>query len=359
MATSRARVGPESETQTDALQIAHHVPPLRTTDAQKRLLTYMNAAALVLHLLNASLGTTLVKSGNPRVPAIAPLFEYVTHGSSGAEFFMPMPKTIFRVGALDGLLTFAWITAFFHILYLWQLHSPWYAKAVMAVLGGGGVNPLRWVEYSITAGIMAAFGNLTVGISDFYLFLKVLCSNVAVQTVGYILEILDHRDPLHKRVAGILWVQAFVLNFVNVAILLYQVFASSTHTYVFYYNVVPYAILFQTFGIVASKSFNKTGFFRSDAYAEMWYIGLSLGTKFAVFWLGFSTYRGLEEARGFAPKTAGVNWDAVRYIASYGPMSAMLAAAAYEYERFKRVEAAESGKTKEPTLAGSKFKMSL
>ena len=83
---------------------------------------------------------------------------------------------------------------------------------------------------------MAACANLNIGATDFYLFLKVLASNVALQMVGFLLELLDHTDPLHRRVAAILWNQATLLNLVNVGILLYQVFASSTHTDVFYYK---------------------------------------------------------------------------------------------------------------------------
>jgi hypothetical protein len=87
--------------------------------------------------------------------------------------------------------------------------------------------------------------------------------------------------------------------------------------------------------MVAWLSFKRRGGFASAVHAEVWYIGLSLGTKLSVFWLGFATWRGLEESRGFAPRTPGVSWDAVRYAASYGPLSLMTAAALYEYAHTK------------------------
>lgn len=158
---------------------------------------------------------------------------------------------------------------------------------------------------SITAGIMASLANLNIGISDFYLFLKVICSNIAVQMIGFILELLDHRNPLHLRVAGILWNQASILNMINVFILLFQIFESDVHSNIFLWNILPYSIVFQTFGIVCWLDFKKTGPFAKTEYTEAWYIGLSLGSKFAVFWLGYSTYRSLEEDRGFAAKTPG------------------------------------------------------
>jgi len=301
-----------------------------------RRLTFLNLLALAVHVVSASLGTVLIQHGNPMVSAIAPLFEYNT--VAGAGFFEPRPQTIFRIGSLTSLVLFEWITAFFHVVYLLQIHSPFFRELLFSITGGGGTNPVRWIEYAITAGIMAAFANLNIGITDFYLFLKVLTSNIALQMVGFVLEIMDSSDNLHRRIGNILWNQATMLNLVNVFILLFQIFKSDLHTSRFYYNVIPYSVLFQTFGIVAWQNFDRAGFFASPDYAEAWYIGLSLGTKFAVFWLGFSTYRGIEEERGFAQKVADVDWDAVRYTSSYLPAGLMLAVALYEYMRWQRVK---------------------
>ena len=306
------------------------------TPAERKFLTQLNAAAFAVHVASAGLGTALLGHGNPKVPCIAPFVNFQTSPGGSGELAIPAPKTIFKVGALTGLLLFAWLTAGFHVIYILQLHSARFRAYVERFLGGSGVNPVRWVEYAITAGIMASLANLNIGATDFYLFLKVLCSNAAVQMIGYVLELLNHRDPLHARVASILWNQATVLNLVNVAVLLTQIFGSKVHSSVFYYNVVPYSILFQTFGIVAWLNFKRKGLFASAVFTEAWYIGLSLGTKLAVFWLGFATWRGLEESRGFAPKTPGVSWDAVRYVASYGPLSAMAALAALQYRNATR-----------------------
>lgn len=108
-------------------------------------LTCLNALAFVIHVVSASLGTALVKRGNPLVPAIAPFFEYKTDG--GADFFVPRPRTIFTIGSLTGLLLFAWITAAFHLVYVLQLYSPEFRYRQVRILGGGGTNPIRWIEY--------------------------------------------------------------------------------------------------------------------------------------------------------------------------------------------------------------------
>ena len=168
---------------------------------------------------------------------------------------------------------------------------------------------------------MSSFSLLNLGASDFYLWLKVLTSGIALQIVGYVLELLDHTDKLHARIASLLWIQASILNLVNIVVILVQVFASSTHSNVFYYNAIPLAIYFNTFPIVAWLSFKRAGPFKSAVFSEQWYIRLSLFTKLGIFWVGISTFRGLSEDRGFVPRTSNVNWDSVRLTASYFPLT--------------------------------------
>lgn len=308
----------------------------RVPDGWERLfLTLLNLFACACHLVGGAIVTVLYVEGTPSVPCVAPLFEFLD-GSDGGPFFAPRPRVMFEVGVLLGLTLFAFITAAAHLVYILLLYSASFQKFVQDWVGGGGVNPLRWLEFSVSSSIMAALGNLDVGITDFYYFLKTIATTFAIMLVGYILEILDHTDPLHKRVGSLLWTQTTLLNLVNVAAMLYQVFASKTNTDVFAYNVVPFAILFQTFGIVAWLNFTRRGFFRMGWYTEAWYIFLSLGTKVAVFWIGLATFRGISEDRGFAPRTEGVDWDVVRFVFSFVPIGLMALVAVFEYARFYR-----------------------
>lgn len=303
----------------------------------KTTLIAFNVAALCIHVFNGSVGHVLAKEGNPKVPCIAPLFEFSLNSTTDSMLFTPMPKLMFRVGALLGFELVSWVTAGFHVIYLVQLLSPGVRSWVKKNISERSANPIRWIEYSISAGMLVAFEALYLGMSDFNIFVSYIAANAAVQMVGFILEILDSDVPVQNRVGGLLWTQASILNTANVALLLYQVFASKTYTNIFYYNVVPFALLFNTFGVVAWLNFKKRGFFRSPEYTELWYIALSVTTKFAIFWLGYSTYRGLQEERLFASRTRGINWDTVRITASVLPISVVAVAAVEEYVRFRTV----------------------
>lgn len=288
----------------------------------RRGLLFLNGFAFFVHCVCIALAFVLLDTNwGPSVPCIINFFEFATEASVfGGSLFIPTPKELFRVKVLLGLLLFEIVTAAFHIVYMLFLWYDSWWEWLHSRVGGRSINPLRWVEYSVSTSLMVCMGNLDIGITDFYFFLKTIASIVAIMIVGHIIELLDSRDPLQKRVANIVWTQATLLNLVSISILLTQVFGSKTHTNVFLMNVVPLALLFQTFGVVSMCSFMRSGRFRSPAHTEAWYLVLSLTTKVAVFWIGFATFRGIIEDRGFAGKTAGVNWDAVRWFFSVGPL---------------------------------------
>jgi hypothetical protein len=280
----------------------------------------LNWLAFAVHVVSGGLGLKLVTNGDPRVSVVQPLVEFVSNGTTSGQFLVPTPKTLFTTSVLRPLVAVEFITAAFHLIYLWQLHSADFRRLVARRIGGGGVNPLRWIEYGITATLMSAFGGLNIGLNSFPYFLSIISAGLALQVIGFVIEMLDNNNPRDATLFSLLWVQGTLLNITNVGVLLYQLFASKTHTNLFYYNVLPFSILFNTFGFVARASFKKWRRFANDEYTERAYILLSLSTKVAVFWLSFSTFRTLIEDRGFAPRT-GVHWEAVRWCSAVVPLA--------------------------------------
>ena len=294
------------------------------TRVSNRSLTALNSVAFAVHVFNAAVGLRLVSTGDPRVPVVQPLVEFIRNGTHGGDFLVPRPKTLFTTSILRPLVAVELITAAFHLVYLLQLHSADARRLVRRFVGGGGANPLRWFEYSITATLLSAFGGLNIGLNSFPYFLANLSSGVALQVIGFAIETLDARSARDRTLFYILWYQGSLLNITQVGVLLYQLFASKTHTNIFYFNVLPFSVLFNTFGFVARASFMKWSRFADDVYTEKAYIALSLSTKVAIFWLSFSTFRSLIEDRGFAPKT-GVRWDVVRWTSASLPIACLVA----------------------------------
>ena len=332
------------------------LPPITPQNFTKKYeLIFLHCVAITLHIVSGSLGA-LLSSSTPSldVAVVAPFFSYVT-GTSGV-FVMPHPKTVFTVSILWPLVAVEFITAAFHILYIMQLALPKFEKFTRTyVADTSSINPLRWTEYAITATLMSAFGNIALGITDFYVFLKMISSGIALQSVGYIIELLssnnerarlrvlyneDQRDngsdtdlclelksiaiqlkKREERVYRLLWwFIGSLLNFMNVAILLTQTFGSDLGDALWLYvaNSLPFAFWFNTFGYIAQKTYERWRQFADPYFSEKYYILLSVSTKIAVFWLAFGTFREIVETNGAIPKTS-IRWDVVRYCAMILP----------------------------------------
>lgn len=293
-------------------------------------LALLNAFACVAHVLSGSLGLALHE--RTKVDVYQPLFEYVKGGNLA---FRQIPHTVFRIGILLPYVIVEYITAVFHIIYTSQLLVPSFARWMRRnVADTPSLNPTRWVEYGITASFLSAFGGNAIGLNQFPYFFKVLVDGFALQLIGYSLELLDCTVSLHVRLQKILWNIGTLLNVSSVGILLYQLFASKAHTDIFYYNVVPFTIWYNTFGVIAKLDFYKWRQFADPYFTEKWYIILSLSTKISVFWLSFATYRQISEENGQS-KSAGVDWFAVRMCASWLLFGLIAIVAVYDWHSFK------------------------
>lgn len=218
-------------------------------------------------------------------------------------------------------------------LAFWLTHNEAYSYE-----GAKDCFRLRWIEYGVTATILAAFGGVVIGLNQFPYFLKIVTSGICLQICGYVLELLDWSEPLHVRLSGFVWNLGTLLNLTAVGILLYQIFGSKTHTDVFYYNVGVFAFYYNTFGVIAWLSFIHFKQFHSKYFTEKWYIVLSLSTKLAIFWVSFATFRQLAEDNGFLARARGVNWTTVRFVASYLPLGLIVGVALLDARNWQTVK---------------------
>jgi hypothetical protein len=326
----------------------------------KRTLVILNIAAVSIHLVDGILGSLLTASSNDvKFDVVAPLVEYVT--SSSGSFFKKTPKKLFSTSAFWPSNAVEFITAAFHVIYLLQL---WYADVESfirrRIADTSSLNALRWVEYAVTATLMTTIGSVAIGIDDFYYFIRNITAGVVLQFFGYILELIDpgeigDKHAPGRRLAGILWNVATILNLSAVFNLLYQTFASNTHNnlHLFIENTIPFAIWFNTFGIIAWFAFTRYKQFVDRYFVEKYYILLSLSTKVAVHWLSFGTYRYIAESEGFVSKL-GVNWTAVRWSAIFVPAIPVVASAVMDARQWRTQSGkgrAEDGELKQPLIA--------
>ena len=285
----------------------------------KATIIWLHVAAIGLHVTSGVLGLLIRKTGDPKQPLIEPLFEFSQDGKGA--FIQPTPKTLFEVPALLPLCAVEFATAFFHVIYAIAIMSSTVEAAIRRYFDTPSVNSLRWFEYALTATTMTAFSGVNSGIFSFPYFVKLIFSGFALQACGYLIELLDYNSPRDRRIFNIVWWYiGSALNLSGIGILLYQIFGSKTHGafWLFVQNTVPFALWFNTFGLISQWSFRRWRQFSDPWFCERWYIILSLSTKVAVFWLAFATYRKIVEDKGFANKS-NINWNAVRFSAMAAP----------------------------------------
>jgi len=306
-------------------------------------LLVLNGISLAVHLIDGILGSVIIGKHDVKVDVYAPLFTFV----KGNQYFIPSPKKWLTTSILWPTVAVEFITAFFHFIYIAMLFSPKIDFMVRELVDtvfqfaylrqpmpSPSSNSLRWVEYSITATLMTIFGNVALGMTDGYYFVKTLVTSVILQICGYAIEFLDkdsERDRLFFTI--IWWWFGSAINFASVGLMLYQIFASHTGSAQEYFieNVVPFALYFNTFGIIAQMHFSRFRQFADRYFAEKYYIILSLCTKVAVYWLSFGTFRRIiENDLQTVPKTPNVNWNAVRYAAMSIPAFFLIITALYD-----------------------------
>ena len=182
---------------------------------------------------------------------------------------------------------------------------------------------------------MQVGGMVALGISDFYFFVLAIVTNVALQVVGYILEIMDRDSPSDQRIAAIILNMFTLITFAQLFALFMQMFASTTHHLpTFLWNLIPSFILWQSFGIVARSNFYKRGPFEDALFTERAYMSLSIITKLSLFWIQFSTYHEIAESFGIVP-VVGVNWAAIRWFAGFGLSGLLVIYGSVEWRLFK------------------------
>lgn len=294
-------------------------------------LIWHHVAAIVLHLFSGGMGVYLIRDGNPSVDVIAPLFEFVSNPAPNAPYFNPIPKTIFSIEILTPLVAVEFITAFFHMVYIMALLNTSVDEFLRKwILDSPGANPLRWIEYGITATLLASFGNIAIGITDFYVFVRNISCGVILQGLGYLIELItplrkDSKVPALRLYRALYYFQGLLNNLPFVGILLYQTFASKTHDafHIFLENSFPLAFWYNTFGVICQMSFFEWRQFVDPKFTEKWYIILSISTKVTIFWVEFATFKKIVEDNGVA-SSSGVDWDIIRYISLSVPFAVVL-----------------------------------
>jgi hypothetical protein len=236
-----------------------------------------NLALAVLHLAQAVV--ILALSTSFSLPVTGAFME----GPPGSG--VPSQDTLFHIaiGPLVGV--FLLLAALDHAAVALPPLRARYERCLAV-----GVNPFRWLEYSVSASLMVVLIAMLTGIADFVALLAIFAANAAMIFFGWLMELLNPPDRARTRwlpfllgcaVGAVPWVAIGMQIGGSVdrghppPTFVYAIFASLF-------------VLFASFAVNQALQYGRIGRWRDYHYGERWYLWLSLVAKSLLAWQVFA-----------------------------------------------------------------------
>ena len=197
----------------------------------------------------------------------------------------PMQDSLFdlRVGPLVG--AFLLLAALDHTLVALPPFRARYERGLEA-----GVNPFRWLEYSLSASVMVVLVAMLSGIADYVALLALFGVNAAMIFLGWLMELLNPPDRARTRwlpfVLGcVVGAVAWIAIAVQIGVSAGRGDAPPTFVYAIFVSLF---VLFNSFAVNRALQYARLGRWRDYRYGERWYLLLSLVAKTLLAWQVFA-----------------------------------------------------------------------
>ena len=158
----------------------------------------------------------------------------------------------------------------------------WYERQVER-----GINPARWIEYSISASIMVVLIGLLAGIDQITAVIAIFGANAAMILFGLVMEQVN----VGRKPEDVNWWPfifgciAGAVPWVAITAQLAISYSKDAHAPGFVYVIfVTLFILFNTFAVNMWLQYRGRGRWADPAFAERVYLWLSLAAKSALAW---------------------------------------------------------------------------
>jgi hypothetical protein len=235
-------------------------------DDANRALRRGNLALAVVHATQAA--AILALSNGFALPVTGAFME----GPPGSG--LPRPDRLFDLGI--GPLVGAFLLPPFR---------PRYERSLAA-----GVNPFRWLEYSVSASLMVVLIAMLTGVADFVALLAIFAVNAAMIFFGWLMELLNPPDRVRTRwspfVLGcVVGAAPWIAVATQIAVSAARGNAPPTFVYAIFVSLF---VLFNSFAVNQALQYRRAGRWRDYCYGERWYLWLSLIAKSLLAWQVFA-----------------------------------------------------------------------
>ena len=197
---------------------------------------------------------------------------------------LPKPETLFelRIGPMVALFLF--LSSIAHFLLASPRMNAWYGRNLRR-----GMNPARWMEYSLSSSVMIVVIAMLVGIYDIASLILLFALNACMILFGWMMEL--HNQTTERTSWTSFWFGVFAgaVPWVAIGIYLFGSGGSEGGPPAFVYWIyLSIFVFFNVFAVNMVLQYRKVGRWRDYLYGERVYMILSLVAKSLLAWQVFA-----------------------------------------------------------------------
>jgi hypothetical protein len=196
------------------------------------------------------------------------------------EKLVALPDELFRLRIAPLVAGFLFLSALAHTVLASPWLHRWYERNVSR-----GINPARWIEYSLSSSLMMVVISMLVGIYDIAGLILIFALNATMILFGWLMELHNQTTERTHWTAFRFGCFAGAVPWVAVAI--YLTGAADPPGFV-YGIFASLFVFFNVFAVNMLLQYRRSGRWRDYLYGERVYMLLSLTAKSALAWQVFA-----------------------------------------------------------------------
>jgi len=249
-------------------------------DEQKKLSNILgwNRAMFALHLVQGLLMIWLANSF-----ALPITTSYLKYNAVMGKL-APVMETVTNLKIGPVVAAFLFLSALAHFLLTMPGIKDWYFANLKK-----GINPARWIEYSLSSSLMIVVVVMLVGMSDLSSLILIFFLNMMMILFGWMMELHNQTTQKTDWTSYIFGCLAGIIPWVVVALYLFGSGSGDAKAPTFVYWIFfSIFLFFNCFALNMILQYKKVGPWRDYLYGEKVYLILSLVAKSLLAWQVFA-----------------------------------------------------------------------
>jgi hypothetical protein len=242
-----------------------------------------NAVLAALHGIQGVIILALSFAKDPIVtsPVVS---SYLTYDAV-QETLVPAQRALFDLPIGPAVALFLFMSAIAHFLLAWPLRG-WYERRLAA-----GIQPMRWLEYSLSSSVMIIIIAALSGIQEIGTLIAIFGVNAAMNLFGWSMESANQGRPKTQWNHYVFGVVAGIVPWIVITVALWSAATEPGAAPIpgFVWAIfVSLFISFNIFAITMILQYGKIGRWRDYLVGEKTYMFMSLFAKTILAWQVFA-----------------------------------------------------------------------